>query len=411
MRQKSDTRTLWALSGVAYRVAQGLGVHQDGAVLGLAPFETEMRRRLWWQINALEFNATELNGFGTIASPSLWSTKPPLNIDDEDIWPGMREAPLEHTGPTEMVACLIRYEVGNFWKRKLSQVTPSQQDFPSVMRHLVATATMKEKDEIVDEFEADLEEKFLKHCDPAIPIQMMASITGRIICKSKRIMVHHPRHYANKKDIPDSELEFLWTTSMALIEADNAAHSFRALQKFHWHIDADFHWQALILVLTELIARPIGDKKDDVWTQIGAVFQNHPNFISDHKRPLHIAIASLCLKAWQAREKAQLENPQGSSWLDTPLFVLQILKQREDEQARRYLASQLNPSSQTGDTDSRTQPHLTDTLLMLNTADDPQFQPDHTFDWALSVPMTEDMGMNWKSWDTLLNDLETPFIP
>lgn len=44
-----DPRTLWNLAGMAMRIAQGQGLHRDGTVFSLSPFETEMRRRLWYE--------------------------------------------------------------------------------------------------------------------------------------------------------------------------------------------------------------------------------------------------------------------------------------------------------------------------------------------------------------------------
>ncbi|KAH8434413.1 fungal specific transcription factor domain-containing protein [Aspergillus melleus] len=49
-----DTRTLSCWIGIAVRMAIHLRLHRDGYRLGLSPFETEQRRRLWWQLVALD---------------------------------------------------------------------------------------------------------------------------------------------------------------------------------------------------------------------------------------------------------------------------------------------------------------------------------------------------------------------
>lgn len=420
MRQDLDSRTVWTLSGVATRIAQGMGVHRDGAVLGLPPFETEMRRRLWWQIVLLDFNAAELTGFGALGEVSWWNTKSPSNVNDADIWPDMKEPPVEKIGATEMIACLLRYEVCVFWRTKLVQMSTAEQDLTRVVRRWVDAATISERDAVIDEFKSTLEEKFLKYCDPSEPLHILTSIMGRILitCKSMQIKAHHLRRSASERDVPDSERRFLWTTSMSLIEADNMVRSYRSLQKFNWYTDVNFQWHAFVYVLGELIARPTGEGKDDAWVQIEGVFKNHPNFISDHKRPLHIAIASMCLRAWQTRHKAQLENPQGSSWLDTPAFILQLQKQREAEEAKenakRNETSHLPLRTQAGDTHMMTHPPPADASLMLNFGSQ-HLQPDNTFDASLSpdlsMPMMDDMAINWQTWDILMNDFETPIMP
>lgn len=48
VRRHDDTRFVWSLTGLALRISQSLGLHRDGTQFGLSPFDTEMRRRLWW---------------------------------------------------------------------------------------------------------------------------------------------------------------------------------------------------------------------------------------------------------------------------------------------------------------------------------------------------------------------------
>jgi hypothetical protein len=275
MRQDLDARSMWILSGVATRMSQSMGVHRDGTTLGLPPFETEMRRRTWWLLNFLDFKAAEMSGIGGFGGVNWWSTKAPSNINDADMWPGMTELPIERERPTEMVVCILHYEMGNFWKNKLQAEGTKEEDFARIMQQWVTQKGVAEKDAFVDEFQASLEDRILRYCDPSVPLEMLALILGRTICKSMRFMAHHPRRYANEKEIPVHERNFLWEMSMGIIEADNLAHSHRSLQKFLWHLDAGFQWHAFIYLLGELVARPLGEGKDDAWHQLEDVFKNH----------------------------------------------------------------------------------------------------------------------------------------
>ena len=38
----------------------------------------------------------------------------PLDVNDGDLYPDMKEPPMEHTGVTEMVFCLTRCEIAEF---------------------------------------------------------------------------------------------------------------------------------------------------------------------------------------------------------------------------------------------------------------------------------------------------------
>lgn len=414
MRQETDSRTLWTLSGVAYRIAQGMGLHRDGTILGLSPFQTEMRRRLWWQISLLDFRAAEMSGFGALGDVNWWNTKSPANVNDSELWPDMKEPPEEQTQPTEMIACMIRYESGVYVRQKILKLQGNDMDFTRSAQKWVATAPISEKDAFIDELDEHIHEKFVKRCNITIPEQMLATIIGPTICNTVRIVAHHPRRYPSEKDIPEKERVLLWKTSMALLEADNNAHSYPSLQKFQWHIDLYFPWQALIYVLSDLISRPTGEGKDDAWPQIEAIFKNHPTFITNYKKPLHMAIGSKCMRAWKAREKAQIENPQGSSWLETPSFILQLQSHKEDIDAKASLKSaELSQSMSKGHLQSMNQ-MMDSSWSNLSNVSTNQLPSADMFESPsasdLSGPMIDDMVMDWQKWDSLLNDFDMSFM-
>lgn len=62
LRRNDDARKIWTLTGLAVRIAQTLGIHRDGSHFGLAPFQIEMRRRLWWQVCVLDARSSEDHG-------------------------------------------------------------------------------------------------------------------------------------------------------------------------------------------------------------------------------------------------------------------------------------------------------------------------------------------------------------
>ena len=46
IRQYHEPNSLWLLTGTAVRLGQRIGLHRDGTLVGLSPFETEIRRRV-----------------------------------------------------------------------------------------------------------------------------------------------------------------------------------------------------------------------------------------------------------------------------------------------------------------------------------------------------------------------------
>ena len=176
LRRHDDPGLVWSLTGLAIRIALSLGLHRDGTQFGLPPFETEMRRRMWWQVATLDARASEDQGTEPTINERNFDTRMPLNIDDQDIWPGIEETPEEHQGLSEMSFDIVRYRVTTT-VRRLTFLTPGgiPCPFPRPM------ATVEDLDSIVEELRKTLEEKYLQHCDMKIPIQYVMVTVCRIV--------------------------------------------------------------------------------------------------------------------------------------------------------------------------------------------------------------------------------------
>lgn len=90
IRTELDPRVLWLLTGMCARIGQRIGIHRDGASLGLSPFQTEMRRRLSWQVCILDAHTGQLSGSGGTMGSGLPDMIDPLNVNDEDLHPDMK---------------------------------------------------------------------------------------------------------------------------------------------------------------------------------------------------------------------------------------------------------------------------------------------------------------------------------
>lgn len=327
MRDVYDANTLWTLTGVANRIAEGMGVHRDGSSLGLNPFDTEMRRRLWWQLIFLDFRVAELSGSGQGGNMNAWHVRMPTNVNDADIWPNMKEEPTPKERGTEMIFCLTRYELGNFWKQKLLTKNPDG-DFATLWENFRKQGAVEDKEKGISELERHLEYKYARYCDPSVPVEFMAILVTRAATNGMRLMTHHPRRYAKAEDIPESERKLCWALTIKLFEIDNLLHASKQMRRFVWHSDHYFPFQALIMGLTELTKDPLHDQADRGWQLIHEVYEYHPYFVTDFKRPIHFALGSLCLKAWKARVDTWSQRPFTTA-LVTPGYIQQLERDRQ----------------------------------------------------------------------------------
>ena len=103
LRRHEDARTIWSLSSLALRIAQGLGLHRDGSNYpNVTPFKQEMRRRIWWQTVILDSRASEEIGCDPAIYDMMADTQLPRNLNDSDMTFDMKELPESKVGFTDM---------------------------------------------------------------------------------------------------------------------------------------------------------------------------------------------------------------------------------------------------------------------------------------------------------------------
>ena len=76
---------MWTLTSLAVRIAQAMGLHHENYSSSLRPFAREMRRRLCWQICMLDSHAAEDHATNPVVYVDSFSTKSPLDVNDEDL--------------------------------------------------------------------------------------------------------------------------------------------------------------------------------------------------------------------------------------------------------------------------------------------------------------------------------------
>ena len=85
-------------------------------------------------------------------------------------------------------------------------------------------------------------------------------------------------------------------------------------------------------MLDNLKANPLVVDAENAWRPIGSIYENTPDMIFDTRRPIHVAVANLGLKAYTARETA-LKNANMDP-MRTPNFITQLRQKRETATAR-----------------------------------------------------------------------------
>jgi hypothetical protein len=160
-----------------------LSLHID--IPGLPTFESEMRRRLWWQICTLDVRVAEVSGSEPfILEPSL-HTQLPLNINDTSLDRHIGELSSQ-PGRSEMLYSLVRIEISNFSRR----IVFSNQ-FCRMNNYGILNEAQKCQE--IDKFKERIEKQYISHFHEAIPLDRLWVTSSRLILAKLKLAVYKPR--------------------------------------------------------------------------------------------------------------------------------------------------------------------------------------------------------------------------
>lgn len=340
-RSTYDPHTFWIFTGVAARIAQRMGLHRDGegVTAELTPFEVQMRRRLFYQLLPLDGIASQMAGTGiNIITDPNWDTKPALNLNDDQIWPGMtQEQVVEQKGATEMIFCLTRACIGTYFSKTVvnqkTNLDDVSQQQPRPFK--VNSQINNHLDAMIAEAEKEVEEKYIRYCDIVSPLHFLTLLSARSAITAMRLRSRLPK--VKKSVSTPAEQRELLPLAFKILDSDTAAYTNAGLKRYMWHIRPFFAWgtwDSLIFLLTSLRAVGSGEvggsdvseevnrsgaaqgwmtktEREESWDRIAAMYANHAELL-EAKRALQIAIGRLTLKAWDVCPPATLGGLRGS---------------------------------------------------------------------------------------------------
>ncbi|KAJ5732327.1 hypothetical protein N7493_003808 [Penicillium malachiteum] len=294
LRHEDASRTTWSLTALIVHIARAMGLHRDGAAFGLRPLETELRRRLWWQICLLDVQSAEYHGSEPIVDESMFDTRTPLNINDRDLTAGMTEPPAEREGATEMTFCLIRCEVMRVvWKTGYTQpnMPPLGQTAEGLSFH--------DRMALAKNLQDCLQERYLKHCDPSTPFSALCVTVAQLVIARTWLVVYYPLiHKDRGAALPSDTRDRLFLTSIKVLEMSHTILTNQDLAQWQWHSKTHIQWHAVAFVLSEICSRPPSADCDRAWEYVQTIC----NRWKEHRGSLWRPIKRLMAKARSIRE-------------------------------------------------------------------------------------------------------------
>ncbi|KAG0652923.1 Bikaverin cluster transcription factor bik5 [Hyphodiscus hymeniophilus] len=302
IRRDDDARAVWALVGLATRLAIGMGLQHDGTKFNMNPLETEKRRRLWWQIYLLDVRAAEDQGCEVTIAEDSFDTKVPLNINDDDLVAGATELPPERTGLTEMTTSVMRLDVVATG-RKIRTVDSGLSGDQNL--------TLREKLEAIKSCERAIHHKYLQYCRPDVPITVFMYTLAKHCIAKMSLMAHQPDVRIRSGDDvsstatkPELSRDELFIMSMSILESSQFLESAPELEPWAWVSRKYVQWHPMAYVLMELNSplRQPGPLVDRAWRVLDSKWRDNVERTADRSNDsIGIPIEKLLMKARRRR--------------------------------------------------------------------------------------------------------------
>ncbi|KAL8966332.1 MAG: hypothetical protein Q9197_006046 [Variospora fuerteventurae] len=224
----------------------------------------------------------------------------PSNVNDEDIGPENTQITVGRDGYTEMTFCLICHEV-SVTIRQLNYVPPGLAGSLAADTQL----SREEKEQLVMKCHERLEAKYLRYCDPKIPLSWATSIVTHMIMARMWLIVQQPLQRQEGGLAPQNgDHEKILLTATEVIEYAHVLETERCAERWRWFFSTWHQWYALALALVELCHLTQGPTTDRAWNAVNSVFDSWATNVADSQsgtglwRPIRI----LQRKARNARD-------------------------------------------------------------------------------------------------------------
>ncbi|KAI9039639.1 Zn(II)2Cys6 transcription factor [Aspergillus affinis] len=254
-----DSEQVWVEAAIVVHVAQRQGIHRDGQNLGLSPFDIETRRRLWSYICMLDILYSEDQGTDTQIRPEMFDTRPPLNIDSDDLSSNMAELPPPQAGLTDITLCIIQYEI-------MTHLSWTDKSF-GLEEH---QSTWTDEQTPLSKLAASLGERYLHKFDLKIPIQWVTAVIFRLTL-SKASLVNRLSKAAMDKE-PTATDDEIFSLAVEILKFSSLLQNNEMSAPWAWLCRSYKQEHVMALILSQLCSRPISAETDHAWDLVKGVY-------------------------------------------------------------------------------------------------------------------------------------------
>ncbi|KAK6409679.1 hypothetical protein LTR95_018285 [Oleoguttula sp. CCFEE 5521] len=254
-RQEDHSRRTWTTTAVAVRIALAIGLQRQATRHDA--FDTQQRRRTWHALCTLDLNLAVDLASDRLIAPERSVVPLPMNINDSDISLGSTEVVLPQNGWTDMSFSLMLYEIGQRAHRA----------------HAINSELWEQRQEVIHTLDESIQQRYLDHCDPEIPLQAFAIAVARSTLGACRL--HSLR--GTSEPITPGPLPSVHSDNVLLIAVDTLSYSREChtdARMAGWRWTLWTHWHAIAVAFAAMTTITTGALADRAWEVVEPSFQH-----------------------------------------------------------------------------------------------------------------------------------------
>jgi hypothetical protein len=266
-----------------------------------------MRRRLWWALVIFDSRISQLADFKTQMLTPTWDCNIPLNVNDTDLRPEMKEPPIALEKPTEAIRVVALSALADF-ARNSTFLLGFNAPLLKPLARKSQGGVLSEMDEL-QEMENSLENNYLKFCSLENPIQCLTIWETRSYLAKNRLMLSYANTSANPNG-PGSEAQVDTGVSYALrlLECNTNIMTSPLTRPYQWMAPYNFPFPAYIHLAKYLKQHPLSEDASIAWEVMSD--NCAARFTTDFQKhgPFFEMFAKLIFHAWEPREMAAAQS-------------------------------------------------------------------------------------------------------
>ncbi|KAI1503407.1 hypothetical protein F5X99DRAFT_375149 [Biscogniauxia marginata] len=300
---RANPRSISSMFGIAIRIAERIGIHDEAICTKSPVLEAELGRRLWWSLKLFDARIGELADYKSAILGTTWDCQIPLNVNDSDLCPETTRIPAAQATPTEALFVVVRSVLGDFIRHSrfhLDFISPS-------LKHVDHSRHPPVGDGLLS-IERTIEENYFRFCDPDNSLHFMAMCTIRGHLARCRLVEYYSQHLGSDVEETDGQRDTAISYALSMLECDTKVMSSPLTQGYIWLYQFHFPFLAYIHVTKALRRRPLCQLAERAWEVMSDNHDARLNGRSTNDNPVYDMFSRIVLNAWEACEDASMQK-------------------------------------------------------------------------------------------------------